>query len=90
MKVFVSKAKEMVIAGETKQLNMSIEGQMVEQVKEFKYLCATIQDTGGLEIEINQRIERAARLYHALNKALISIKEVTTETKTIAFNSISR
>lgn len=62
----------------------------LEHVKKFKYLGPFIEDTGNIEIEINQRIDNAERLYHASNKKFLSKKEVTKETKLIAFKIVYR
>lgn len=56
----VNKIKVMVIAGHTKQENITIKGEKEQQVREFKYLGAIIEDTWNIEIEINQHTDNAA------------------------------
>ena len=61
---------------------------MITQKESFKYLRLTICVQGGLEAEINARIQSANKLYCALNRPFIKKKEVSRETKAKIFNSV--
>ena len=90
MKTNTEKSKVMVIAHDDLSTQVHIDGHTVEQVNEFKYLGCVLDSKGKHEIEVNERINAAAKLYHALNKSFISKKEVSSQTKIKVFKTIFR
>ena len=74
MKVNVKKTKTMVISKtEHKTVDITVGQHKVEQVKQFKYLGATITDDGRCENEIKCRIAMAKQSY-TKNKTVLSSK----------------
>jgi len=74
MKVNVKKTKTMVISKtEYKTADITVGQHKVEQVKQFKYLGATITDDGRCEHEIKCRIAMAKQSY-TKNKTVLSSK----------------
>ncbi|XP_045474946.1 uncharacterized protein LOC123680873 [Harmonia axyridis] len=69
---------------------LEIEGEEVEKVECSRYLGVNIENTGSQEREINERIEKAGRLYHAINKKFLRRTEVEEKTKMTVFKSIFR
>ena len=64
MKVNVKKTKTMVISKTGhKVADIKIGQHEIEQVKQFKYLGATINDDGGCELEIKCRNAMANQAY---------------------------
>lgn len=76
MKVNVNDTQGMLIEGHAKQVNININRETLEQVKEFKYLCAIIEDTGNRYIETERR-NKPAQWSTAISyiKQAILIKE---------------
>jgi hypothetical protein len=61
MKINVQKSKVMMTATEEEELKTEIEGEKMDQVKEFKYLGVVIQSDAKQEKYINQWIEKGSR-----------------------------
>uniref|UniRef100_A0A1Y1MCV0 Reverse transcriptase domain-containing protein n=1 Tax=Photinus pyralis TaxID=7054 RepID=A0A1Y1MCV0_PHOPY len=90
MKINKNKTKVMSIAQEPHELHIYIEEEKLEQVTHYTYLGVQIDDRGNEEGEINERIQKAARMYYALNKNFISKKEVSRKTKMMVYKVIFR
>ena len=61
MKINIKKTKVMRVSREGGEVNITINGAKLEQVKSFKYLGYTITDDGRCETEIKCRIAQAKR-----------------------------
>ena len=59
MKINVNKTKVMKVSRNGGVINISIDGQRVEQVSKFKYLGAWITEDGRSETEIKTRLGMA-------------------------------
>ena len=71
----VKKTKTMVVCrDETPDVRIAINGQVLEQVKKFKYLGQWITDDGRCECEIKNRIEIARSTFIKMRDVLISRK----------------
>jgi hypothetical protein len=71
----VKKTKTMVVCrDETPDVRIVINGQVLEQVKKFKYLGQWITDDGRCECEIKNRIEIARSTFIKMRDVLISRK----------------
>ena len=71
----VNKTKTMVVCrDETPDVRIAINGQVLEQVKKFKYLGQWITDYGRCECEIKNRIEIARSTFIKMRDVLISRK----------------
>ena len=71
----VKKTKTMVVCrDETQDMRIVINGQVLEQVKTFKYLGQWITDDGRCECEIKNRIEIARSTFIKMRDVLISRK----------------
>lgn len=90
MKINKEKTKIMVAAQEREDLYIQIDDNQIEQVNTFEYLGVTLEEQGHHETEINKRIEKANKVYHAMNKGFISKKEITKQTKMNVFKAIYR
>ena len=58
----------MAVTNEQVELVIKIGHERIEQGEDFKYLGVNIYSQGEQEKDINCRIEKANRLYYALNK----------------------
>ena len=58
---------KIMIMGEEESVEMEVEDIKLEQVKNFKYLGAQIQNNGKQEAEINERISTAMKMYYTSN-----------------------
>lgn len=88
MNINITKTKAMVIAKNHEQVTIMLEQRKIEQVPNFKYLGTIIAENGKLEDDLNNRIAAATKFYYAMNKCLISKKEISKETKTRVFNAV--
>ncbi|KAJ3655554.1 hypothetical protein Zmor_014678 [Zophobas morio] len=88
MKINVEKTKVMAIGKQTKQINISINGRKLEQVKHFNYLGVTIDDTGRQEADNTERIEKCNKLYYAINNTFINKREISQKTKMSVYKTI--
>lgn len=86
----LNKNKTKVMTTKEENLKIIIEGVEIEQVQQFEYLGTIINNAGTEDAEINQRIEKAMRIFHSMNKKFISRKEITKETKMKIFKTIYR
>ncbi|KAF6211453.1 hypothetical protein GE061_011965 [Apolygus lucorum] len=76
LRINPAKTKSMVIAREEiKHQNLRVGGELVEQVAEFKYLGATMSQSGKIKNELNARIAAGSRLFYALNRKFLSKDE---------------
>ena len=49
-----------------------------------------IEEKSNLEPEVNERIGKAMRMYHAMNRSMIVKKEISKETKMKIYKSVFR
>ena len=66
MKINIKKTKVMRVSKKGGEINITINGTKLEQVKSFKYLGHTITDDGRCETEIKCRIEQLVMFCHVL------------------------
>lgn len=90
MKINKVKTKVMRIAENRENLNIEIDGEKIEQVDHFQYLGVIIDRTGTQEADINNRIQKANKLYYAMNTNFINKKEISKQTKLTVFKTIYR
>ena len=57
-------------------------------MKEYKYLGVNVHSQGVQENDINCRIEKANRLYYALNRKIFRKKEIRRETTGEIYNTL--
>src|SRR5207244_13533077 len=85
MKINIKKTKVMKISKVGGEVNITINGTKIEQVKSFKYLGHTMTDDGRCEHEINSRIDQAKEAFgdrkELLNKSLEKSKNVKKDKK---------
>ena len=71
----MKKTKKMVVCrDETPDVRIVVNGQVLEQIKKFKYLGQWITDDGRCECEIKNRIELAKSTFIKLRDVLTSRK----------------
>lgn len=90
MKMNKNKTKVMVISRDKRELHIQLEGVAIEQVTAFQYLGVTFEETGKQHTEINNRIEKANKVYYAMSKGFINKKEIRKQTKMKVFRAIYR
>lgn len=88
MRINIDKTKTVLISNEEKEMNISMEMTAVGQVDDIKYLGAVIDRTGKYEEEINNRINKATKLYHSIKRGFINKKEISTKTKMTVYKTI--
>lgn len=84
------KTKVMRIMQEEEGLRIQIEEEAIEQVQQFTYLGVKIDNNGKQEPDIEDRIDKAGKLYHALNWKFLKKKEISTKTKMTVYKTIFR
>ncbi|PIK59245.1 hypothetical protein BSL78_03829 [Apostichopus japonicus] len=74
LKMNTKKTKAMLVSrlDEGKELNIRVNGELLEQVKSFKYLGQTISDDGRCDKDIRSRIEIAGGSFIKLKDVLTS------------------
>ena len=65
-----------------------MDGETMEVVEEYKYLGTIFTSNGKINQEIQNRIQQASTVYHAINKTIISKPEIQDKTKLQIYNSI--
>jgi hypothetical protein len=70
MKINKNKTKIMSIGKEPKELSLNIEGQIIEQVKTYRYLGQTITEDARCEKEIKTRIAMAKKAFREKQRIL--------------------
>ena len=73
-----------------KIINIKIGGVKIEQVKQFKYLGVIVDSNGNQEAALNERIEKAIKVYCALNNRFIYKKEISRKTKMSVYKTVYR
>ena len=73
--------------GEEEVLNIRLEGIVLPQTKEFKYLGVNIKSTGGIHDEITERINKYSRQLHLLYP-LLKEKHIPTEVKRLIYTTV--
>lgn len=61
---------------EKEEIQMSLNGKMIEQVNEFRFMRITLDDSGKQEVELNNSIEKANKAFYAMSQGFRSKKEV--------------
>ncbi|KAJ3640287.1 hypothetical protein Zmor_003596 [Zophobas morio] len=75
MTINLNKTKALVISNSPKEINLLLNGNKVEQVKEFECLGVKIDEEGKLQKELDSRIAKTTKLYHSLKKGLLIRKK---------------
>ena len=83
MKINIKKTKVMKIAKVGGEVNITINGTKIEQVKSFKYLGHTMSDDGRCENEINSRIAQAKEAFSDRKELLTKRLEKSTKVKIV-------
>jgi hypothetical protein len=87
MDINAQKTKTMVISRNPVQHTITLVGQQME-VESFKYLGATISQDGRIDLEVNNRITAAGRLYHAISRAFTGKREVSKKSKLTVYQTV--
>lgn len=90
MEINIDKTKILVVGEQSIDTEIKVGDIKIEQVREYKYLGITLNETGKQEAEINERIGKTIKLYHAMNQKFINKKEISKQTKTKIFNTVYR
>jgi hypothetical protein len=88
MDINKQKTKTMVITRNPVQHTIGLVGQQLEQVESLKYLGAFISQDGRIDLEVNNRIPVAGRLYHAISRGFTGNREVSEKTKLTVYRTV--
>jgi hypothetical protein len=88
MDINKQKTKTMVITRNPVQHTIGLVGEQLEQVETLKYLGAFISQDGRIDLEVNNRIAVAGRLYHAISRGFTGNREVSEKTKLTVYRTV--
>ena len=88
LRMNTNKTKVMKIGETNTTMTIKLEGRDIEQTETYKYLGVIAHSSGRNEAELNDRIETAMKVYHALNRPFIRKREVSTSTKMVVYNTV--
>src|SRR5437870_13429525 len=83
IKIKIKKTKVMKVSKVGGEVNITINGTKIEQVKSFKYLGHTMTDDGRCETEINSRIAQAKEAFSDRKELLTKSLEKSTKVKIV-------
>ncbi|CAH1997516.1 unnamed protein product [Acanthoscelides obtectus] len=89
LKINVAKSKVMVIGKNVKEI-IKINNNELEQVNIYKYLGIMIQREGSMEAKLNERINKALKIYHTMSKAFLGNKKIRRKSNVIVYKTIFR
>lgn len=90
MKISVSKTKVMQVGKNRKSCVCSLNGCVLEQVREFKYLGCIFSENAKLDREIEVRKGKGNVIASQLRAHVFNKKELSSETKLVIHQSIFR
>lgn len=90
MKINSNKTKVMMVARETEEIDIKLREEKIQQVTQYKYLGVTIENSGRQETDIEERIDKTVKTYHAIRASFIKKKEISKGTKMTIFKTIFR
>ena len=78
MRMNVEKSKVMAVSKNEVQerLNISWEGQELEQVDNFEYLGTQITCDGRPDSEVRHRVHKANQVYYQLSRSIVGKREI--------------
>ena len=88
MKVNRGKTKALVVKRGGGSCNVSVKGEIVEEMKVMKYLGALFNEEGTCEDEIESRIGATGRTIGALRQEVVDRRELSKTTKLRVYNAI--
>lgn len=90
MEIATEKTKCMVIAPHPIRCKLEVDGQIVQQVSEFRYLGINISSSGGVEKEVAEQVEKGLRIAGCLRNTIWDNKHLRTETKVSIYKAVVR
>ena len=87
MKISINKTETMKVSRTPGTLNININNTNLKQVKEFKYLGSIFTEDGGMNREIENRIQKANKVSYQL-APLLKHLDIPMETKNKIINFI--
>jgi hypothetical protein len=81
LKVSLPKTKTAIISRDERRQEIRVRGQVLEEVREFKYLSTMITEDGKLNNEINSRILAAGRMFYSIKNKFLRKREVRERQK---------
>ena len=67
---------------------ISIRGEDIETVADFKYLGAIIEESDGVRKDVEDRIAKASRAFGTLRRSVFDHKDITLATKRLVYRSV--
>ena len=89
MRISKDKTETMIISRTTDDINISLDGQLLRQCRNFKYLGVTFGEENTSEIEIVQRINKFNNNLRLLYP-LLKDRNIPRKVKVIIYTSILR
>ncbi|KAK3510626.1 hypothetical protein QTP70_011883 [Hemibagrus guttatus] len=88
MRVSTSKLEAMVLDRKKVACTLQVEGEVLPQVEEFKYLGVLFTSEGRMDREIDRRIGAAAAVMRSMYRSVVVKKELTQKAKLSIYQSI--
>ncbi|KAK3542066.1 hypothetical protein QTP86_011367 [Hemibagrus guttatus] len=88
MRVSTSKSEAMVLDQKKVACTLQVEGEVLPQVEEFKYLGVLFTSEGRMDREIDRRIGAAAAVMRSMYRSVVVKKELSRKAKLSIYQSI--
>ncbi|KAK3512205.1 hypothetical protein QTP70_000467 [Hemibagrus guttatus] len=88
MRVSTSKSEAMVLDRKKVACTLQVGGEVLPQVKEFKYLGVLFTSEGRMDREIDRRIGAAAAVMRSMYRSVVVKKELSRKAKLSIYHSI--
>ncbi|KAK3508670.1 hypothetical protein QTP70_003319 [Hemibagrus guttatus] len=88
MRVSTSKSEAMVLDRKKVACTLQVGGEVLPQVKEFKYLGVLFTSEGRMDREIDRRIGAAAAVMQSMYRSVVVKKELSWKAKLLIYQSI--
>ncbi|KAK3564781.1 hypothetical protein QTP86_026411, partial [Hemibagrus guttatus] len=88
MRVSTSKSEAMVLDRKKVACTLQVEGEVLPQVEEFKYLGVLFTSEGRMDREIDRRIGAAAAVMRSMYRSVVVKKELSRKVKLSIYQSI--
>ncbi|KAK3530440.1 hypothetical protein QTP86_024352 [Hemibagrus guttatus] len=88
MRVSTSKSEAMVLDWKKVACTLQVEGEVLPQVEEFKYLGVLFMSEGRMDREIDRRISAVAAVMRSMYRSVVVKKELSRKAKLSIYQSI--
>ena len=88
VEININKSKTMITAFEIKEHKIKIKGQLLEQVKSYRYLGTLIECNDEVNEKISERTGKMGRLFNMLQSTFFGRKKITKQIKTQVYQKL--